>query len=84
MEFFKNKDGKVVIWQAPNLLLWSWIATTGLGYLLRGSQLHDGVRSLGSAVLFAWAYLEIQSGESPFRRVLGLLVIGMVVVGFFR
>lgn len=42
-----------------------------------------GLSRLGSAALFAWAYLEVRSGTNTFRRILGLVVAFMTIRTFF-
>lgn len=83
-KLFKNKDGKIVIWQNPNILLWIWILTTAVDLLIKHGSLHSSLRHLGDAALFAWAYLEIRSGESIIRRILGVIVMAVVIFSFFR
>jgi hypothetical protein len=81
---FKSKDGKVIVWQKPNLLLWGWILCWPLAMVIRHDAAHRGIQHIGSAALFAWAYLEIRSGDSLFRRILGGVVLGITIYGFFR
>ena len=80
---FKNKDGKLVLWQNPNLPLWGWIASSVLGAVFKHGNLHSSFQLLGKAALFAWAYLEIRSGESIFRRILGAVVMANILIGVF-
>lgn len=81
---FKDQDGKVIIWQNPNILLWVWLGCSVLGFIVKHGSAHRGLQHLGDAALFAWAYLEIRSGESLFRRILGVLVIAFTIYGFFK
>ena len=76
---FKNKDGKWVIIQFPNLLLSVWIILLLLNALMHNQH----IRLLQSAVLFAWAYLELTKGESYFRKSLGAVILIGVTVSFF-
>jgi hypothetical protein len=80
----KNKDGKVVLWQNPNLPLWGWVIFSVLGVVFKHGNLHSGFQYLGKASLFTWAYLEIRSGESMFRRALGLLIMAGILIGTFK
>ncbi len=78
--FWRNRDGKVVVWQRPNALLWMWIfATIGtkLTHNTRVDQLL-GIVAFGSIVV--WAFLEIAKGDTYFRRVLGLIVLILTIV----
>ncbi|HSW74809.1 MAG TPA: hypothetical protein VLG16_02970 [Candidatus Saccharimonadales bacterium] len=80
---FKDKEGKVIIWQSPNVLLWCWIVSSVLGTLFKHRAGHTGLQRLAEASLFAWAYLEIRTGASIFRQILGAVIITGVVYGFF-
>ncbi len=59
-------------------------ATTPAGY----RNLHDwlaaatAVSIIGTVSLIVWAVLEIARGESPFRRILGGLVLAAIAIGF--
>lgn len=81
---FKDADGRVVLLQAPNLPIIGWGASMVLAWLLRSSSYHAGLQTLGSAFLFTWAFLELTQGVNYFRRGLGLIVLAVVIYGFFR
>lgn len=81
---FKNSAGKTVIWQFPNLPLWGWLITSLLAKIYKDSSVHSAFSSLTQAFLFTWSYLELRSGESLFRRILGAIVVGVTVYGIFR
>lgn len=83
-KIFKNKDGAIIIWQNPNIPLWGWIVSSILGVILKHGAVHSGFQHLAEASLFTWAYLELRSGESIFRRVLGAIVLVSVAYGFFK
>lgn len=72
---WKNKDGKVVIWQNPNLPLWVWIASTILSKVMPYGQLNFAAALVSFGSLFMWAWLEISEGANYFRRVLGATVL---------
>jgi hypothetical protein len=82
--FFKDKDGNVVIWQWPNLPLASWIIFKLLSMVFKTGHVKTGFESLSMAALFTWAYLEITSGSSYFRRVLGVVIIIGLIFGYFK
>jgi hypothetical protein len=82
--FFKAKDGHIVIWRAPNIPLWGWVVFNILSTMIRHGKLHTGFHLLAEASLFAWAYLELRSGESMFRRVLGAVVLMSITISFFK
>ncbi len=81
--FFKDKNGKLAVAQFPNILLLVWIVLTILIWLLAGATFVPSLRMLQNAVLFAWAYLELTSGTSYFRKALGAVVMAAVVGGYF-
>jgi hypothetical protein len=82
--FFKDKNGKVVLWQFPNALLFAWIFIVVVALLFQHvNPVKHGIDRLASAVLFVWAYQEVMTGVNYFRRALGLVVIGIIVYGFF-
>ena len=80
--FFKDNKGRVVIWQAPNVPILGWLVTRALSFVVEG-RLHAGLDRLGQAFLFVWAFLELTKGDSPFRRVLGAVVLAAVVWSMF-
>lgn len=80
---FRNDKGAIVIWQNPNIPLWIWIISTALTFLFKSGYLHTGFQSLGKLALFTWAYLEIRSGESIFRRILGAAVLVSIIYDVF-
>jgi len=82
--FFRDKNGKVVVWQSPNPLLYAWIVFAIIAMLLRsGSRAQSGFEHLRTIVLFAWAYSEITEGVNYFRRMLGTVVLATIVYGLF-
>lgn len=81
--FFLSRDGKVVVVQFPNLLLWMWGISSIIALIIDESSIKDGFQLLARASLFAWAFQETTSGESQFRRILGIIVLVSLVVSFF-
>jgi hypothetical protein len=81
--FFRNPEtGRVVIAQPPNIPLWIFIAATAVRLLLHpDGTLGTVVSVIGGVAIVVWALLEIVKGESPFRRVLGAVVLVAVVLG---
>jgi hypothetical protein len=71
---FVSKDGRVVIAQWPNRPLWIAI---GLGLVsVVTSGLTHRLVGFGEVLAFLyWAVLEVRTGESLFRKVLGGFVI---------
>jgi hypothetical protein len=83
-KFFCDNEGKIVILQAPNIPLVAWFCFGVLARLFNDGTMHQGFHLLSQAFLFAWAYLEIRSGASPFRRAFGCVVMLGLLAAFFR
>lgn len=81
---FKDKEGRIVLGQWPNLLLWGWVISKVASIFLREGQIKSGFEILSTSFLFAWAYFEVTDGVNYFRRLLGIVVLTFIVVGFFR
>jgi len=78
-KFFQDKDGKIVIWQNPNLPLITWIVAAIIARLLHGGRLDRTVEVIAFGALFTWAWLEIFKGNSYFRRAVGVIVLVMII-----
>ena len=83
-KFVRDKEGRIAVWQTPNLPLVAWIVFKMLSMVVAQKNLQDGFSLISSAFLFTWAFLEMTEGDSYFRRVIGLVVFGALLVGFFR
>jgi hypothetical protein len=81
--FFRNpRTGDVVVAQMPNMPLWVFLAATAVRVLFRpDGSVGTLVSIVGTAGLVVWAGLEIARGDSPFRRVLGVVVLLATVAG---
>jgi hypothetical protein len=81
VDFFKDKQGKIVIAQTPNSPLIGFILFTILNFLWSSNQpkFHYYFELLSFGFIFTWAWLEITSGVNYFRRTLGLVVLICVV-----
>jgi hypothetical protein len=74
--FWLDKDGKLAIWQRPNLPLIIWIATILVQIVLGASnQLSQISKALGAISLLIWAILEAFRGVCYFRQLLGVFVL---------
>lgn len=83
-KFWRDKHGKVVIWQKPNMPLIGWFVFMIVAKLLPSGSVRNGTQFLSTAFIFTWAYLEITKGDSYFRRVLGAAVFLVTVLAHFR
>lgn len=81
-KFFKDDDGNVAIWQFPNVPLMGWLLFKIIGMAADNNALKLGCENLSMAFLFTWAYLEITSGDSRFRKLLGIIVIIWLLTTF--
>ena len=81
--FFRNPEtGELVVFQMPNVPLWIFLAATAARLLFHPhGAVGTAVSVVGGVSLAVWAVLEIVRGESPFRRVLGAVVLVVAVVG---
>lgn len=78
-QFFKDKHGKIVLFQRPNLPIIGWIAFLVLSKITTGT-VQDVTAWLSFVLLVFWALLEIIWGVSPFRRLLGIVILAASVV----
>jgi hypothetical protein len=81
---FKDSEGNTVIWQVPNIPLAGWMVFKLLSVLVESPSIKSGFENLSTAFLFTWAYLEIVSGKSYFRRALGVVVMTAIVSSYFK
>lgn len=84
--FFRNPEtGRVVLAQVPNLPLVLFLVMRGLQLVLSPHGRVDAVLHWGgTAALVWWAGDEVLRGASPFRRVLGAVVLAYVLVASLR
>ena len=79
LNIFKDKNGKVIIAQKPNLPIIVWF----FSFILSKLPIHPTLIHLTEAIsfgaIFTWAWMEIFSGVNTFRRILGVIVIGTVL-----
>ena len=81
---FKDKDGHVVILSWPNIPLIGWMVFKVLAIAVTSGRIHSGSEALSMALLYTWAYMEITSGVNYFRRLLGLVVVVVLVMSYFK
>jgi len=78
-KLFRDKNGKIVIGQLPNIPIIGWFVfyiLSILEFLKEYSQLSS---SISTAFLFTWAYLELTQGVNYFRRILGAIAIIFII-----
>lgn len=81
MKIFKDKKGDWAIWQTPNLPLTLWFISTIAAKVFGDGDVHSFFSTVAFGAIFTWAYLEIRSGISTFRRALGVVVIIVSIYG---
>jgi hypothetical protein len=82
--FFTDKHGKLAIAQFPNAPLIIWILATIVAHIVHTGVIHGIARIAALIALIIWAVMEIISGLSPFRRVLGGAVLVLMLVSLLR
>jgi hypothetical protein len=80
--FFRNPDtGRLAVAQVPNLPLVLFLVLRGIELVLSpDGWVADALHWGGTAALTWWSVDEVARGSSPFRRVLGAVVLAYVVV----
>ncbi len=77
--FWKDKHGKVVIYQWPNVYILAWLLLTIISLFTEGT-LSSVLGYVATAALVAWALLEMFAGVNYFRRSLGVIVLGWSIL----
>jgi hypothetical protein len=72
---FRDREGKIVLVQLPNLTITVWAVASLLKLILTTGKINLGLDVVAFGSLFTWAWEEIFQGVNYFRRALGLLVI---------
>lgn len=73
--WFRSADGHLTLWQPPNPALCVWIAAVALGMLPLSAAHTDAVGGVRRGALLVWSLDEVVRGASPFRRLLGAVVL---------
>jgi len=71
----RDRDGRLTIAQAPNPALGVWLAARLLEWTGMTSLDEATLRGIGTGALLVWSIDEVLRGASPFRRVLGAVVL---------
>jgi hypothetical protein len=77
--FFKDKEGNIVVAQRPNLPLLVWAVASVLSFVPSSELIREIFSLIAFGSLFTWAWLELFHGACPFRRFLGAIVLIVVV-----
>ena len=73
--WFRSSDGRLTLWQLPNPALCVWLVTLGLGRFDLSAAHTMAVDGVRHGALLVWALDEVVRGASPFRRLLGAVVL---------
>jgi hypothetical protein len=83
--WFRSSDGRWTLWQLPNPALCVWLVTLVLGWLELSPANATAVDGIRHGALLVWSLDEVVRGASPFRRVLGAVILAaqlaMLVLG---
>lgn len=80
---WKDRNGRVVVWQTPNAWLIGWAILSIFSLLVNGKTA-DILSWIASASLIIWSGLEIFRGANYFRRILGLLVLVFAILSLLK
>ena len=75
--WFRSADGQLALWQLPNPALSVWLVAVVLGRLDLSTAHATAVDGVRHGALLVWALDEVVRGASPFRRVLGAVVLAV-------
>lgn len=79
-KLFKDKDGKIVLGQTPNLPIILAMAFWVTSLIIYTGEWHSLLYLLFLGFLGWWAILELLQGVNYFRRLLGLLGLIYIAV----
>ncbi len=81
--WLRDSEGRWAIAQLPNPALTVWLITAVVRSIGVISARNAALAQVGRGALVVWAADELVRGSSPFRRLLGVVVLVIEVVGFF-
>jgi hypothetical protein len=73
--WFRSSDGRLTLWHWPNPALCLWMVALVLGRFDLSATHATAVDGVRHGALLVWALDEVVRGASPFRRVLGAVVL---------
>lgn len=77
--FFKDKNGKVVLGQTPNAPLVGWFVFLVLAHVIPTGRWQQVAGYVSFGFIFTWAWLELTQGVNYFRRLLGAVVLILAI-----
>jgi len=82
--WFRSADGRLTLWQFPNPALSLWLATVVIGLFPLTAAHANTLGGVRRGALLVWSLDELLRGASPFRRVLGAVVLVAQVLSLAR
>jgi len=82
--WFRDSDGRLVLGQFPNPALSVWLVALVLGRFDLSAAHAAAVDGVRHGALLVWALDELVRGASPFRRVLGVVVLAGQLASLIR
>ncbi len=79
-KFVTDDRGKTAILQKPNFLLTLWFITLLIDRYSKSMNVKSVLDVVSFASLSAWIILEVTEGSSPFRRVLGAVILAYLII----
>jgi hypothetical protein len=80
----RDSHGRLTLALWPNPAIGVWLVARVLAWTDLTSLPHATIASIGTGALLVWALDEVLRGTSPFRGVLGAVVLAVQLVGLFR
>ena len=77
--WFRSSEGRLTLWQWPNPALCVWLMTLVLGWLDLSATHATAVDGIRHGALLVWSLDEVVRGASPFRRVLGAVILAVQI-----
>ena len=81
--WFRSPDGRLTLWQWPNPALCVWLVTLVLGWFDLSTTHAGTVEGIRHGALLMWSLDELVRGASPFRRVLGAVILAVQFAALF-
>lgn len=73
--WLRDRDGRMVVAQWPNVALSVWIAVELISWVGVLASHKAALAGVGRGALIVWALDEVIRGVNPFRRLLGAVVL---------
>ena len=76
---WKDKNGNQTLLEKPNAPLIGWAFFGLISLALPDGSWRRAAQIISFGFLFTWAWLEIHSGRTYLRRVLGVVIMVMII-----